>query len=130
MTEPTGAKRLNEGKPRIDLVEPLLIIEIAKVMTIGAEKYGDRNWEKGFKWSTVYASLQRHILAWYSGEDTDQESGLSHLSHAACNIMMLIHHNKYKKELDDRVKTVESIKIITNKITNMAILNEPITPFS
>ncbi len=36
-------------------------------------KYPDRNWEKGYKWSLGIASLARHLAAWISGEEFDEE---------------------------------------------------------
>lgn len=32
----------------------------------------------------------RHIISWKRGEKQDQESGLSHLAHACCNILILL----------------------------------------
>ena len=46
----------------------------------------------------------RHLIAWSNGEDNDKESGLSHLGHAACNIMFLLHMKKYRPDMDDRGK--------------------------
>ncbi len=94
--------RYNEGKPRYDLLEPYAIDQLAKVFTKGAEKYEDRNWEKGMKWSSMLASLKRHIAAFEKGEDFDKESGLSHMSHAAWNAMGLVTYTKTHPELDDR----------------------------
>src|SRR6187399_1313572 len=56
--------RHNKGKIRYDLLEPFAITELAKVFTKGAEKYADRNWEKGMKWSKMRASLGRHLAAY------------------------------------------------------------------
>ena len=36
-------------------------------------KYPDRNWEAGYKWSLGIASLARHLAAWISGEEFDEE---------------------------------------------------------
>ncbi len=50
---------------------------------------GDRNWEKGMDWHKLYAPIQRHLWKWWQGEELDEESGLHHLAHAACDILML-----------------------------------------
>lgn len=81
--------KLDEGKPRIDLIDPLWLMELAKVLTFGAEKYTDHNWRSGLKWSRLYSATQRHLLAFHAGELLDPESGYQHLHHAACNLMML-----------------------------------------
>ena len=54
-----GAKKFDQNKMRLDLVPTTAIEDIANVLTFGANKYGDRNWEKGMKWSRVIASHDR-----------------------------------------------------------------------
>ena len=65
--------RFNQGKLRFDLVHPFAHEQMVKVLTKGAEKYAERNWEKGMTWSNVIASLKRHLQAIESGEDFDPE---------------------------------------------------------
>jgi hypothetical protein len=96
------ALRYNNGKIRYDLLEPYAIQELARVFTKGAEKYEDHNWEKGMNWSSMLASCKRHIAAWEMGTNIDTESGLSHLAHAAWNIMGLISYSKIYPQGDDR----------------------------
>lgn len=86
----------------IDLVSPYFIEAIAAVLDFGAKKYGARNWEKGMSWSRVYGALLRHMLAWQRGENDDPETGLSHLWHAGCCIMFLVHFEKTGTGTDDR----------------------------
>lgn len=62
---------------------------IAEVFGFGAQKYDDHNWRRGYEWSKSYDALQRHLTAWWDGEDTDPESGLSHLGHAGFHILVL-----------------------------------------
>lgn len=38
--------RYNKGKLKYDLVHPWAHEQMVKVLTNGANKYGDRNWEK------------------------------------------------------------------------------------
>ena len=71
-------------------------------MTFGAKKYDDWNWARGFDWSRILDSLHRHIGAWQSGEDLDQETGISHLAHASCNIMFLQYFELFDIGKDDR----------------------------
>lgn len=102
MDSETPAFRHDEGKLRIDLVPASVLLEIAEVFTFGCKKYGDVNWQKGMNWSRAYGSCLRHLFAWASGQDKDPESGLSHLSHAASNIIHLIYYTKKNKGTDDR----------------------------
>jgi len=98
-----GGLRYNHGKLRYDLLPTDATAELVKVLTYGASKYAERNWERGQKWSVPYASCMRHLQAWHSGEDVDPESGLLHLAHAACNIAFLLAYQlRGMITLDDR----------------------------
>lgn len=92
------------GKPQFELLPIDLLAETNTVLQFGAKKYGVNNWRhtKDMRLSRCYNALLRHMIAWWFGEDTDKETGLSHLSHAMCNILFLMYHFKYNKESDDR----------------------------
>lgn len=92
------------GKLRYELIPPELLEGIAWVLTHGAKKYGDRNWELGIKYSRIFGALMRHMWAWWGGEDLDKESGKSHLWHAGCELAFLIaFETRERTDLDDRV---------------------------
>jgi len=96
------ALKFDTGKLRMDLIPPSLLSSVATILEFGARKYAPRAWEKGMHWSRVFAALMRHMWAWWSGENTDHETGKSHLWHAACCIAFLIEYEKTKPEFDDR----------------------------
>jgi hypothetical protein len=102
-TKSEGIK-LDQEKLRYDLVPAYPLEQIVKVLTFGAKKYTDRNWELGMNWTRVFAALMRHSWAWFKGEDVDKETGISHIAHAACCCMFLLEYTRTKKELDDRPK--------------------------
>jgi len=102
-SSPSG-KKYDDGKPMMDLLSPIALTEIAKVMTLGANKYGKHNWRSGLSWCRVLAALLRHVLAFLGGEDKDPETGLSHLAHAGCCIMFLLDYEVTHKDCDDRFK--------------------------
>lgn len=105
-----GGERKNEGKLRMDLVPVSSINALAEVLTFGAQKYSERNWERGMKYSVPYACLMRHITKWWKGEENDNESNLNHLKHALCNIAMLIEYEEKKPHsLDDRPGTTLAV---------------------
>lgn len=87
---PAAGVKHDVGKLRLDLIPPEAMRAMGDVLTYGADKYGDRNWEKGISADRVYAALLRHLLAWREGEATDPESGLPHLAHALTNAGMLV----------------------------------------
>lgn len=96
-----GRKDDND-KPRYDLLPPEALDALARVLTFGAEKYEDRNWEKGMRWGRPYAALQRHLWAWWGGENTDPETGESHLAHAMCCVAFLLAYESRSTGEDDR----------------------------
>lgn len=78
---------------------------IAEVFGFGAAKYADHNWRRKYEWSKSYDALQRHLTAWWDGEDVDPESGLSHLGHAGFHILVLATWERLDgqgSEYDDR----------------------------
>lgn len=64
-------ERKNQGKLRFELINPLGLKGMVQVLTKGANKYADHNWENGMPWSKVIASLKRHTNQLESGEDYD-----------------------------------------------------------
>ena len=65
--------------------------KVAEVLTFGANKYRRDTWRTLKDAEVRYEdALDRHLNAWKRGEDNDPESGLSHLAHAACNLLFLL----------------------------------------
>lgn len=81
--------RYNDGKVELDLIPGLALEDCARVFAYGRRKYAAWNWAKGMQWMVVFGCLLRHLYAWARGEDNDPESGLPHLGHAMCNLVML-----------------------------------------
>lgn len=92
-------------------IDPDFILGIGRISEFGARKYHMRNFlmTPGMAWSSVYESLLRHLLAYWDGEETDAESGLPHLLHAAWNLMCLYTYNRHEQYHpgDDRPSTTE-----------------------
>ena len=101
MEKGTGLRH-NAGKTRHDLVPAFAQEQYARVLTFGALKYEERNWEKGMPWSKVLASLERHLQAVKNGEDFDPETGLLHSAHIMCNAAFLTQYFKTYPQGDDR----------------------------
>lgn len=98
----SGAIRHNEGKPRWSLLPYDALGAVTDILTEGAAEYGERNWEKGFPWASVYDSLMRHLTAWFLGENLDPKSGKPHLAHVACNVLFLLAFQLRETGTDDR----------------------------
>ena len=97
-----GGVKDNVGKPRMDLIPPRVLRAVAEVLEFGTRKYKPNNWRLGLSWEETYGSLQRHLVAWHDLEDVDPETGLLHLSHAACQVMFLLEFALTSTGEDDR----------------------------
>lgn len=89
---------------RFDLLPPAALAAIARHYAVGAEKYDDNNWRRGYEWSKSYAALQRHLKAFWSGEDIDEETGSPHLAAAGFHVFTLLVFTQEQPEFDDRYK--------------------------
>ena len=108
----TGLK-FDSEKPRMDLLPPKAISEVAKVLGFGAEKYGPENWRLLENLQDRYtAGALRHIFAHMDGEELDPESGMSHLAHALCCLLF-----KLEIELEERFKEEESREVDSTEHT-------------
>ncbi len=83
--------KADNGKPRISLVPPAIIYDIAKIREYGVNKYGDpENWRK-VEIERYWDAYLRHTLACLGNlQETDKESGFPHLYHAACNLAFIL----------------------------------------
>ncbi len=92
----------DDGKLPLDLLDPVALEGIARVLAFGARKYAPHNWRGGFAHSRLLAAALRHLFAHMKGEDNDPESGLPHVDHAACCLMFLANLIRTRPDLDDR----------------------------
>jgi hypothetical protein len=100
----TGAVRDDgEKKPRPDLVSPFSLMRLGEWLRKGAEKYDERNWEKGMPISRCLEAIDRHFLK-YQMRQTDED----HMAAVMCNAMFIMHYEEMIKKgvltkaLDDR----------------------------
>ena len=96
----TGAEK-GAKVQRFSLIPYEFLWELAAHYGVGARKYADRNWERGYKWSLSYDALQRHIHQWLSGEKNDPETGTHHLICAAWHCCALFIFEKRGLGTDD-----------------------------
>lgn len=102
-----GGVKFDQGKLRYDLIPHDALRQLVEIYTHGAKKYDDNNWRKGMKWGRIYGATQRHLTAFWEGEDIDPDSGLHHLAHAAWGCFALLNFIEEHKEFDDRWITRE-----------------------
>lgn len=89
------AFKADAGKARLSLVPTEIIYAIARIREYGVEKYHDPdNWKKVDP-QRYRDALFRHLLAYIRDpQSVDEESGLPHLWHMACNIAFLCEMEK------------------------------------
>lgn len=115
--------RYNDGKIALDLIPGIALEDCARVFDYGRKKYAAWNWAKGMQWMVPFGCLLRHMYAWARGEDNDPESGLPHLGHAMCNLVMLTTFARTYREGDDRPKGLFDVP--ANKAAQTVTPNEP-----
>lgn len=91
------ATKDDTDKLRYDLIPPEVMFALSNILTFGANKYGDRNWEKSDLTERMFAALNRHLWAWRMGEDLDEESECPHLDHALCCLAMMVTYRARRK---------------------------------
>lgn len=109
---PTEGVKYDKGKAPYHLIPPEFLEALCVILDFGAQKYGERNWEKGMAWSRVFSACMRHLWAWWGGRgpttksflfsDLDVETKCSHLWHAACCIVFLVTFEERGAGTDDR----------------------------
>lgn len=110
----TGAGR---KKPQMNLVPPRAMVLEAKVFELGAAKYTPYNFrESRVPASIYYAAALRHLMAWFDGEDNDEESGLLHTAHVRACMAILIDAEAQGTLDDDRPTTGTTAQLLKELI--------------
>jgi hypothetical protein len=109
ITDPKTGGQKGQKLAQLGALDPLALLEVAKVAGFGASKYERFNYAKGYAWSLSLDALLRHLLLWAAGEETDEESGLSHLGHSAWHCLALLTFVLRERGTDDRLhRTLEA----------------------
>lgn len=90
--------KADAGKPQLSLVPMQILNAIARVREYGNRKYGDpENW-KTVEPARYRDAMLRHAVAYIQDPNgVDEESGLPHLWHLACNVSFLVEMEQCKK---------------------------------
>lgn len=104
VVKPAVGLKFDDGKPRMDLIDPEFLEDMGAVLGYGAKKYAQHNWRNGLHVSRTIAAIYRHLGAINRGEDRDPESGHLHSAHLGVNVQFLNWMIKNKPEMDDRWK--------------------------
>ena len=104
MSEKSKGVKFDQNKPIMSLLPFVALKEVAKVLTMGASKYGKYNWLSGMEWSRIESAMMRHYEAYQRREDFDEESSLFHMAHVATNALFLLTYQLLDIGIDDRWK--------------------------
>ena len=97
----TGGEK-GQKQCQIGALDAKALQVVGSVAGFGSEKYSRYNFMKGYNWSLSYDAMQRHLMAFWSGEDNDPESGLAHLGHACWHCLCLLTFSIRGRGTDDR----------------------------
>ena len=101
--------KADQGKARLSLVPLDILYDIARIREYGNAKYHDPdNWKTVEPWRYRDA-MMRHMCAYITDpKSVDEESGLPHLWHLACNVAFLcaLEKSEPKENAEDDVKCV------------------------
>lgn len=93
---------------QLGALDPVALIELARVAGMGANKYAAHNYLKGYDWSLSFNQMMRHSLLFWAGEEVDAESGLPHMAHAAWAALALVSFLARGIGTDDRPPRLEA----------------------
>ena len=92
-------------KQTLSYVPTVGLFALGAAMQDGGKKYGRFNWRDTSVTSSVfYDAIQRHLTAWFNGEDHAQDSKVHHLGHIMASCAILLDADLNKVLNDDRDK--------------------------
>lgn len=95
-SDKTQEAKADAGKARLTLVPRKILYDIARIREYGNKKYHDPDNWKQVAPERYRDAMMRHMCAYLDDPDgVDEESGLPHLWHLACNVAFLC-------EMEDR----------------------------
>lgn len=89
-----GGRKDDSGKPELDYLPYEALVQVARVFSFGAQKYGKDNWKAGIEDRRLINAALRHLHKLADGTYEDEESGLPHAAHCIAGLMMLLHFRK------------------------------------
>jgi hypothetical protein len=85
-------KKYDNDKLRWSLLPLEALQDVVNVLEFGAKKYAPDNWKYVDNGKARYwDAAMRHMIAYKIDNQTDSETGLSHLAHAICCLLFLSH---------------------------------------
>ncbi|OUU13919.1 MAG: hypothetical protein CBB97_25465 [Candidatus Endolissoclinum sp. TMED37] len=111
------ARDTNKGKARFDLLLPKgvryeeqMLTRLAELMTRGADKYGDRNWEEAEgaeEMARFKESAFRHFIQWMSNDLEEDHASAVMFNIIAYETTWIKHWNGNDYPLEDEIEDME-----------------------
>jgi|TARA_R110002073_G_scaffold6577_10_gene38750 hypothetical protein len=97
-------KKFDSEKPMMQLLPSKALVEVSKVLSFGANKYGKENWRELDDLQDRYTGgTLRHIFAHMDDEFKDPETNYSHLAHAVCGLLFKL-EIELEKDKEERLR--------------------------
>lgn len=131
-TNPKDA--IGVSKAPLSTVPARVVAEVGVAMLEGALKYGRHNYRiAGVRASVYFDASMRHLFAWWEGEDSDPDSGLSHVTKAIAGLIVLRDSMLAGNWHDDRPPRVdpEWIRTLNAQVGDLlAKYPDPVPPYT
>lgn len=124
VTDPNTGGQKGKKLAQLGALDPEALLKVAEVAGFGAGKYARYNFLKGYDWSLSFDAMMRHALAFWSGVDIDEESGLPHLAHAAWQALALLAFHLHQVGTDDRPHSAPTAIVEFDKTLTAEQVNE------
>ncbi len=113
---------VGRAKPALRAIPPIAILHLGGAMGEGESKYGRFNWrDKTVTSSVYYDAIQRHLLAWWDGENNASDSGRHHLAHVMACCAILLDAEAASKLNDDRRKESLASAYVAGEVAQINI---------
>ena len=95
--------RVGVRKVSLTKLPPAALAHAGFAMMNGAEKYGPYNWRDKPVIASIYVdAAERHLNAWFDGEEEATDSGAHHLGHAMACLAIILDAQESGNLIDDR----------------------------
>lgn len=108
-------------KTQLHLIPTSGLESVAKVMELGASKYGAYNWRTGDKklLSVYLGAIFRHLVEKMNGRDVDPESGKDPLAHVIATALIILDMEKTGQLQDDRPANQPEHQVVTKTLQSV-----------
>ena len=109
--------KADDGKLEMDLVPTQIARDIAQVRMYGNKKYGSPDNWKQVELRRYKNALLRHTLAFTEDENSvDEESGIEHYKHMACNMAFICEMMKRRENMAEFNQLMERAKMFRQEV--------------